>query len=47
MEIRVFDKTVEPLGTIDEMASLLWHTKYFDVGSACLRRLRTITAVCW
>lgn len=24
MEIRVFDKTVEPLGTIDEMASLLW-----------------------
>ena len=36
MEIRVFDKTVEPLGTIDEMASLLWHTKYFDVGTFSL-----------
>ena len=45
MELRVFDKTVQPLGAIDELASLLWHTKYFDV--ACLRRLRTITAVCW
>lgn len=33
MEIRVFDKTVEPLGLIDEMASLIWHTKYFDVGT--------------
>ena len=25
MELRVFDETVEPLGLIDEMASLLWH----------------------
>lgn len=33
MEIRVFDETIEPLGLIDEMASLLWHTKYFDVGT--------------
>ena len=33
MELRVFDKTVEPLGLIDEMASLLWHVKYFDVGT--------------
>lgn len=33
MEIRVFDETVEPLGLIDEMASLLWHVKYFDVGT--------------
>ncbi len=33
MELRVFDKTIEPLGLIDEMASLLWHTKYFDVGT--------------
>lgn len=33
MEIRVFDETVEPLGLVDEMASLLWHTKYFDVGT--------------
>ena len=36
MEIRVFDKTVEPLGLIDEMVSLLWHTKYFDVGTFSL-----------
>lgn len=33
MELRVFDETVEPLGLIDEMASLLWHVKYFDVGT--------------
>ena len=33
MELRVFDKTVQPLGAIDELASLLWHTKYFDVGT--------------
>lgn len=33
MELRVFDETIEPLGLIDEMASLLWHTKYFDVGT--------------
>ena len=36
MEIRVFDKTIEPLGAIDEMATLLWHTKYFDVGTFSL-----------
>ena len=24
MELRVFDKTVQPLGAIDELASLLW-----------------------
>lgn len=33
MELRVFDTTIEPLGAIDELASLLWHTKYFDVGT--------------
>lgn len=33
MELRVFDETVEPLGLIDEMASMLWHVKYFDVGT--------------
>lgn len=33
MELRVFDETIEPLGLIDEMASLLWHTKYFDIGT--------------
>lgn len=36
MELRVFDTTVEPLGAIDELASLLWHTKYFDVGTFSL-----------
>lgn len=33
MEIRVFDKKIDPLGTIDEMASMIWNTKYFDVGT--------------
>lgn len=36
MELRVFDKAIEPIGTIDEMASLLWRTKYFDVGTFSL-----------
>ena len=36
MELRVFDKTAQPLGAIDELASLLWHTKYFDVGTFSL-----------
>lgn len=36
MELRVFDDTIEPLGTIDELASLLWHIKYFDVGTFSL-----------
>ncbi len=36
MELRVFDETVEPLGLIDEMASLLWYVKYFDVGTFSL-----------
>lgn len=33
MELRVFDTEVEPLGAIDELPSLLWHVKYFDVGT--------------
>lgn len=33
MELRVFNKEVEPLGLIDEMNSLLWQIKYFDVGT--------------
>lgn len=33
MELRVFDTTIEPLGAIDELDSLLWHIKYFDVGT--------------
>lgn len=36
MELRVFDKTVQPLGAIDELASMIWHTKYFDVGTFSL-----------
>lgn len=36
MELRVFDKRVEPLGAIDELASLIWITKYFDVGTFSL-----------
>lgn len=34
--LRVFDKTVQPLGAIDELPSLIWHTKYFDVGTFSL-----------
>lgn len=33
MELRVFDKEVEPLGLIDEIESLLWQVKYFNVGT--------------
>lgn len=33
MELRVFDTTLEPLGIVDEIASLLWTIKYFDVGT--------------
>lgn len=36
MEIKVFDRMAVPLGTVDEMAGLLWHTKYFDVGTFSL-----------
>ncbi len=36
MELRVFDTTIEPMGVIDELASLLWHIKYFDVGTFSL-----------
>lgn len=33
MELRIFDKEVNPLGLIDEISSLLWQIKYFDVGT--------------
>ena len=33
MELRVFDKALEPLGIVDEIASLLWTIKCFDVGT--------------
>lgn len=36
MELRVFDKAIEPLGAIDELASLIWRMKYFDVGTFSL-----------
>lgn len=36
MELRVFDKAIEPLGAIDELSSLIWKTKYFDVGTVSL-----------
>lgn len=36
MELRIFDTTIEPLGAIDELASLIWHIKYFDVGTFSL-----------
>lgn len=36
MELRIFDKMIEPLGAIDELDSLLWHMKYFDVGTFSL-----------
>lgn len=36
MELRVFDTKIEPLGAIDELDSLLWHIKYFDVGTFSL-----------
>lgn len=42
MELRVFSKTLEPLGAVDELATLIWKTKYFDVGSFSL--LAPITA---
>lgn len=36
MELKVFDKTIALLGIVDEMESLLWQTKYFDVGTFSL-----------
>ncbi|NCB92884.1 MAG: hypothetical protein EOM40_10055 [Clostridia bacterium] len=36
MELRVFSKTLEPLGAVDELATLIWKIKYFDVGSFSL-----------
>jgi len=36
VELRIFDKEIEPLGAVDEITSLLWSVKYFDVGSVNL-----------
>ena len=33
MELRVFNKELEPLGVVDEYGSLIWTVKYFDVGT--------------
>lgn len=47
MELRVFDKAIEPLGATDELASLIWRMKYLMwEHSACLPPLRTITVNC-
>lgn len=36
MELRVYDKALEPLGTVDELATLMWHLRYFAVGTFSL-----------
>lgn len=33
MELRVFNRALEPLGIVDEIATLIWKVKYFDVGT--------------
>lgn len=32
MEIRIFNQTIELQGIVDELASMIWTPKYFDVG---------------
>lgn len=32
MDARIFDKELNPLGVVDEMASLIWTIRYFQVG---------------
>ena len=34
MDIRVYDKQLNALGVVDEMASLIWSIRYFSVGEA-------------
>ena len=34
MDVRVYDKDLNALGVVDEMASLIWSIKYFGVGEA-------------
>lgn len=36
MDLRVFDKEINPLGVVDEMASLIWTARYFSVGEVKL-----------
>lgn len=36
MDVRVFDKELNAIGVIDEMASLIWTIKYFAVGAVKL-----------
>lgn len=33
MELRVFDTEMNPLGIVDEQASLMWYVRYFDLGT--------------
>lgn len=36
MELKVFNKTLEPLGVVDELNTLIWDVKYFDAGTFSL-----------
>jgi len=36
MDLRVFDKALNPLGLVDEMASCIWTMRYFSVGEVKL-----------
>lgn len=42
MDVRVFDKSLNPLGVVDEMASLIWQIRYFSVGE--MKLLAPVTA---
>lgn len=36
MELKVFNEALEPLGVADELESLIWVAKYFDVGTVAI-----------
>lgn len=36
VDLRIFDKELNPLGVVDEMASLIWTIRYFNTGEAKL-----------
>lgn len=42
MDVRIFDKELNPLGVVDEMASLIWTIRYFQVGE--MKLLAPVTA---
>lgn len=33
MELRIYSQELDPIGIVDEMVTLIWQTKYWDVGS--------------